>query len=39
MATNLLSVAGLVGSPIVVGTRAGRIVDLVVRHQAVDTYP
>jgi hypothetical protein len=37
--TSLLSVAGLVGSPIVVGTRAGRIADLVVRHQADDTYP
>ncbi len=39
MATNLLSVAGLVGSPITVGTRAGRIADLVVRHGSDDTYP
>lgn len=39
MATNLLSVAGLVGSPITVGTRAGRVVDLVVRHGSDDIYP
>ncbi len=39
MATNLLSVAGLVGSPITVGTRAGRVADLVVRHGSEDTYP
>jgi hypothetical protein len=39
MATNLLSVAGLVGSPITVGHRAARITDLVVRHASEDTYP
>jgi len=39
MATNLLSVAGLTGSHILMGTRAGRIADLVVRHGSEDTYP
>jgi len=39
MATNLLSVAGLVGSPIIVGARSGRIADLIVRHASEDTYP
>jgi hypothetical protein len=39
MATNLLSVAGLVGSHITVGSQAGRITDLVVRRGDEDTYP
>jgi magnesium transporter len=39
MATNLLSVAGLVGSHITVGNQSGRITDLVVRHGDEDTYP
>jgi hypothetical protein len=39
MATNLLSVTGLVGSHIVVGRHTGRVIDLVVRHGDEDTYP
>jgi magnesium transporter len=39
MATNLLSVAGLVGSPIITAGRTGRITDIVVRHDTSDTYP
>ena len=45
MATNIISVAGLVGSHLTVtsdhhtSTRAGRIVDLVMRHGSADRYP
>jgi hypothetical protein len=39
MAAPLLSVAGLVGSPVTVGATAGRVTDLVVRHAREDTYP
>ena len=37
--TGLFSITGLVGSAITIGTRTGRITDLVVRPDASDTYP
>ena len=39
MATNLLSVAGLVGSHLTVGTKTGRITDLVTYNSRNYTYP
>jgi hypothetical protein len=39
MATNLLSVAGLVGSPIQIDDRAARVVDIVVRQPCAEAYP
>jgi len=39
MATNLLSVAGLVGSPITINGRTARVIDIVVRSPCVEAYP
>jgi hypothetical protein len=39
MATNLLSVAGLVGSPITIDTRTARVVDIVMRQPCAEAYP
>jgi hypothetical protein len=39
MATQLLSLAGLVGSPLTLGSRTGRITDVVARPSTNDTYP
>lgn len=39
MATNLLSVAGLVGSPVTIAGRAARVVDIVMRQPCAEAYP